>query len=537
MVPVLLALLVGAIPDTVVVCPDPFRDALQPWVEYRQAQGHQLLVVSTDRSAHRIRASIRSAALGGGLRSVVLVGDVAPAGRTEPDVHPRCVPTHWARARINVRWGSEPEIATDNWYADLDDDQVPDLAIGRLTADTPDELSRIVRKILSYERSMSMGAWRRRVDFVAGTGGFGALTDSLIEMVAKRLITGGVPDAYATSMTYASWRSPYCPDPRDFHQITLRRLNEGSLVWVYLGHGQRNALDRLRTPAGTFHILGTDDVARVRCTGGLPIAVLLSCYSGAFDAPVDCLAEQMLRNEQAPVAIICGTRVTMPYAMAVLGMGLLDELFQHQRTTVGDILLHAKRGMVAEDQVEPNRLMLDAMAAAVSPSPEDPAGERREHLLLFNLIGDPLLRVRRPRQVLVKAPARAGPGDMIEISGTSPVDGKTTVELVARRDRLTFEPPARRRFDLTEDALEEMNRVYRHANDGRWSSRTVNTEGGTFRTALEIPSQAHGSCRVRVYVEGADDFAAGSSRIYLRRPHREAKKETGRQGQQGQPQG
>src|SRR5882757_6829959 len=90
-------------------------------------------------------------------------------------------PREFLPAVVNVKYGSEPQIASDNWYADLDDDQLPDVGIGRIPADSPAELTKIVAKILAYERSNDFGAWRQRVNLIAGVGGFSPLVDTVIE--------------------------------------------------------------------------------------------------------------------------------------------------------------------------------------------------------------------------------------------------------------------------------------------------------------------------------------------------------------------
>jgi len=48
----------------------------------------------------------------------------------------------------------------------------------------------------------------------------------------------------------------------------------------------------------------------------------------------------------------------------------------------------------------------------VSPPPVDLAGERREHVLMYHLLGDPLLRLNYP-QAEARPPARiaAAPGE------------------------------------------------------------------------------------------------------------------------------
>ena len=124
------------VPDTVVVCPEAFREALRPWLAYRTRQGHSLAVLSNTEGPAEIRRRIRQLAKAGRLKFVVLVGDAEPDMDTDPAVRKRCVPIHLAKAQVNVLWGSEPLIATDNYYADLDDDRIPELAVGRLV-ETP----------------------------------------------------------------------------------------------------------------------------------------------------------------------------------------------------------------------------------------------------------------------------------------------------------------------------------------------------------------------------------------------------------------
>ena len=514
-----LALLLAAgqpVPDTVVVCPEAFREALRPWLAYRTRQGHSLAVLSNTEGAREIRRRIRRLAKAGRLKFVVLVGDAEPDMATDPAVRKRCVPIHLAKAEVNVLWGSEPQIATDNYYADLDDDQIPEVAVGRLTADRPAELERIVAKIIAYERSADVGPWRRRLNFVAGIGGFGRFADVVLETATKHFLTEYIPAGYRVSMTYASWPSPYCPDPRTFGATTLERLNEGSWFWVYLGHGQRFALDRVRVPGRTHHILSTADVPKLECRSGGPIALFLACYAGAIDARSDCLAEEMLRRPGGPVAVVAGSRVTMPYAMAVLGTGLMDQCFRRHCPTLGQALLRAKQDMMKRpEQGDRRRAMLDGIAKAISPAPNRLAAERAEHLLLLNLIGDPMLRLRHPKEVKLKVPPIAAAGGPLNVSGTSPVDGRGKVELVVRRDRLTFKPPAREKYPQTPGELARFQEVYERANDRRLASADVAVEGGRFAARLDVPQNARGTCHVRVFVEGTEDFALGAAVVKI----------------------
>lgn len=527
MLSVLLLAAPAEAPDTLVVCPDAFVDALQPWVNYRTQQGHRIKIVTNRGTAGQIRSVIRNTAQSGKLKFVLLVGDADPAATADRRVRAVSVPTHHEKAKVNIHWGSEPEIASDNWYADLDDDQLPDVAIGRLTADTGDELALIVRKILNYERQTDFGLWRRRVNFVAGVGGFGKIADSVLEMATKRLLADGIPLCYATTMTYGSWQSPYCPDPRHFHDATLARMNEGCLFWVYIGHGQRRYLDQVRVPGRRYHILSTEDVDKIQSQAGAPIAVFLACYTGAFDEPEDCLAEEMLRREAGPVAILAGSRVTMPYAMAVMSNEMMKEFFRSRRATLGEVVMHAKRRMIEpipdDDQEKlSNRDIIEAVATAISPSADMLDDERLEHLALFNLLGDPLLRLHHPKDLGVTASKDVVAGTPLNIKIVSPHAGLCTVELVCRRDGLRFRAPSRNEFDATDDALSAYTGVYREAIDQRWHSQsfelTAEQTGQELQVAVPVPANVFGPCHVRIHVGGQSGFALGAADVFIRRP-------------------
>jgi hypothetical protein len=371
-------------------------------------------------------------------------------------------------------------------------------------------LAQIVGKIIRYEQSAT-GLWKRRVNLVAGVGGFGMLADAVLEGVTRSFISGGIPEGYRTSMTYASWRSPYCPDPRAFRQQTIERINEGCLCWVYIGHGHRHGLDWVRVPLGAAPILNIDDVNQVSCKQGPPIAVFLSCYGAAFDGPNDCLAERLLAQPAGPVAAIGGSRVTMPYGMAVLSQGLMRQMFRERSATVGEVLMLAKRQALAPETDQAQRPWLDALARALSPNANDLDDERLEHVQMFHLLGDPLTRIDHAREVEIDVPRSARPGETLVVRCRSEVTGKGTVELACRRGRLSFTPERRTQFDGSHEGMLALTDVYRRANDDCWASQTCETTDREFEATLEIPPDARGPCSIRVFVQGATTYAIGAA--------------------------
>src|SRR5262249_16377489 len=127
----LLTLAADPTPDVAVVCPKEYRTALAPWLEHRQSQGHVVEVLESAGTAVELQKKIRAVATGGNLTHIVLVGDADVARNV--GARPSTVPTFKQKAEVNVKFGSEPDIAADNPYADLDDDGLPDVAIGRLS--------------------------------------------------------------------------------------------------------------------------------------------------------------------------------------------------------------------------------------------------------------------------------------------------------------------------------------------------------------------------------------------------------------------
>lgn len=526
---ILLAAVPSSVPpDTLVVCPVEFQDGITEWIRYRTAQGHRILVVPSDRSPNKIKESINDVAKLGNLETVLLIGDADPNLLRDPRTERHYLPTQHVEAKVNVRFGSERDIASDNWYADLDHDLLPDLAIGRIAASSSAEVEQILARSMQYEQSGDHGPWRRRVNLVAGVGGFGPLADGILESATKKFLTERIPSDFETSMTYGSWQSPYCPDPRRFHATTLDRFNEGCLFWVYVGHGHPLQLDQVQTPGQRFHIFDRNDVRKLNAAHQAPIAIFMACYTGAFDLSQDCLAEEMLRAKSGPVAVLGASRVALPYAMAVMANEMLDEYFTNRCETIGELFRRGKCRMAQspEEPGDKNRQWIDLLAASFSPTRDMLEDERREHVSLFHLFGDPLMRLKHPSEIAIEAPTRSVAGETIELIGKSPIDGTLTLELVYRRDRMKSTFEKRSDFIAVDFVLEGFQRTYDEANDKVCSRAQGRIKAGDFQVQVEIPDDTRGACHLRAFVEGETGFAVGATDIFIKGKVNVAQNET-----------
>ncbi len=500
--------------DTLVICPEPLQQALGPWIRHRQNQGHELAVIAPAGDPHTLSRQIRLQAENHPIRWLVLVGDTpVPESTSFPGI-----PTHEVPARVVVHYGSEPEIPTDNPFADLDGDGIPDIAVGRIPVTNATDLSRLLQRVIQYEKSRGHSRWQSQVHFIAGVGGFGLLADKAIETATQQLLGARSPATYQSTMTYGSWRSPYCPDPRQFHRHTLEHLNQGSLFWVYLGHGSKQSLDRVVVPGKTYHILNSGDLDKVDCRGGPPVAIFLACYTAAYDGKEQSLGEQLLHLQHGPIAVYGGSRVTMPYAMAVMGESLLRQVFDERCQTLGELILHAKREMVLQEPANrtAQRRLIDVMARTLSPSTHTLDSELREHLSLFNLLGDPLLRIPYPQPLAITCPSSAAAGETITVHTSVPFTGRMQVELNSHPGQLTFHPPQRTRYQDNDNWLADFEEVYERANNPRWWDQQIRVRRSACSIEIPLPEAAQGACSVRVVLEGRDGWATGASPLYVR---------------------
>ncbi|MGH7162551.1 MAG: C25 family cysteine peptidase, partial [Planctomycetota bacterium] len=169
---ILLLAPAAAAQSLLVVTPDSFAPATAEWRAYREGQGHAVAVRGP---GDDVGATVKAAhaASGGALRFILLLGDTGQ------------VPCAWFDAEIIQRYEDDPRASTDNPYADLDGDSLPDVAIGRLPARTPQEARELLARAVAYEKDADFGTWRRRMSVVAGVGGFGEREDKALETTTR----------------------------------------------------------------------------------------------------------------------------------------------------------------------------------------------------------------------------------------------------------------------------------------------------------------------------------------------------------------
>ncbi|QEG41586.1 C25 family cysteine peptidase [Roseimaritima ulvae] len=497
----------AAAADAVVVCPTEFRDALTPLLARRAADGLSLRVVDSAASAAEVQQRIGQAADPEKTRFIVLVGDCA-IGRSDGDSNPQYeVPTLHRAAGVTAAWGTTPQLPGDTFYGDLDADGIPEAVVGRIPVDSAEQLSAYIRRIAAYEDSTDFGAWRQRVLLTAGVGGFGFLADAAIESVTRSMITGSLPASTRTHVTYASPSSPFNPGLDRFHEAVLQQYARGARFWVYAGHGRVTELDRVPQTASGRAVLTVHDVDRLQLNGAPPpIALMLACYTGAFDANQDCLAEQMLLADEGPIAVLAGSRITLPYGNAAVATGLIRGVYEQRSERLGDAWLASLRELATLSKNDPElnkrRAVIDTLAGLISPTAADLPAERREHMQLYNLLGDPMLRLQHPETVSLDVEGKAAQGQTLVVRGQTPLAGTLSIAL----HRAIGSVP-------TGTAADER---YRLANETEITRLEIDVDAaGPFQARLAIPEQAAGTLHLVAHIKNADRYAVGDARILV----------------------
>lgn len=408
--------------------------------------------------------------------------------------------------------------ASDNWFVAWGDDHaLPSLAIGRFPAKTKEQCRSMVERTIAYESTPDFGPWRRKISFVAGEGRFGEAIDKAIEEVFLKIADSFIPYDFDANMTYANPSSPYLYIPEKLSDKVVERMNEGCVMLSYTGHGAREALDSLHFRSKRFPIFDAKNVAQVKCSARPPIVFINACWTGCFDYPdEDAVGEQLFLHPGGPVAVIGASRVSHPFANAVLGKELVAALFgaQSRGKAVGEGLREAKRLLVeAKDEY---RDMIGGYALLFVQDAWLMDRLLREEMHLYNLLGDPALVPAFPAGAVTLECGKAVPGKKLTVKGKAAglEDGKAIVTFEVSRAKIRgkIEPVE---FDK-KDADKRIAKNYEIANDKVVARAEAKVVGGAFEVTLALPDDLLPSKHyVKAYVWSKSGDAAGSQEIKI----------------------
>jgi hypothetical protein len=214
------------------------------------------------------------------------------------------------------------------------DDILPDIFIGRIPAETPEEADDAVDKIIEYENGTYRGSWQSRVLLIAddekSKSGDEVFEDSRIELAQGYIPLGyDVVDVYLRKIG-----EPYIARKK----INME-INKGAIVLEYAGHGGAHSW-------ADEYIFACDDVERLQNYGKYPFVITTTCQNGYFDNPTggnkSIMELFLLKPRAGAVACLSATRLTYGQGNATFDKILYPKIFSERPPILGKIVNETK---------------------------------------------------------------------------------------------------------------------------------------------------------------------------------------------------
>ena len=344
--------------DYLLIAPRAFLGAAEPLLQRRLDQGLSARAVAFEEisdefghgqpSAGAIQAFLAFAFQSWARpspRYVLLVGDSSydPRNLTGSSL-PSPLPALWAKT--SYLWtASDPELAAVNG-----DDELPDLAIGRLPATSVEQAQALVDKLIAWEDS--------------GQGLSGPAV-----LVADNPDLAGDFEANADDIaqSFLAGRSEVLR-LRELGVETRPRiqaaLDSGLTFLSYIGHGGAAVW-------ASENVWNSWDAASLQAQSHQPLLLTLNCLNGYFVAPsYDSLAESLLKADgRGAIAAFSPSGLSLDGPAHEYHRALMAELTSGRHERLGDALTAAQKAYAQ-------------------------GGLMPELLSIYHLLGDPALRIR-----------------------------------------------------------------------------------------------------------------------------------------------
>lgn len=253
--------------EMLIITPSTFIEALQPFIEWKTSIGIPVTVTTTNsigRTSSKIKEYIRQFYNTHNLVYVLFVGD-------HDGVNP-----YYVGGAIS-----------DNFYAEVaGNDEYPDLILGRMSAQTVEDLEIQIKKSISYEKAppatmhfpVYCGIASDERSYVTGSYDFEHIREINDLLTSYTYQTGyEMFDGYQEGLD-----RPGNPTAT----ILANALEEGVGLINYCGHGDWNCF-------GTTHFSNTH-IQNLTNVDKLPVIISVACLNGEY-AGKTCFAEHWLR--------------------------------------------------------------------------------------------------------------------------------------------------------------------------------------------------------------------------------------------------
>ena len=284
----------------IVITPENYISALQPWINWKIQKGFDVNVVTTAQAGgnyNAIQSYVQNlyntgVSQGATPTFLVLVGDTGQIpGKTS---------------------GTATQKVTDLYYGSVDNDYFPDMFYSRMSAESTNEVTAIVNKILQYEQyTMPDPSYLNNVTLIAGWDGYWT------NYVGKPTIQYAMQYYYNTAHGFTNvynWLGqPYTN--------CYASLSSGTGFVNYTAHGSETSWSDPQ--------LTKSQVNALTNTNKYFLAMGNCCLTGNFGYNQPCFGEAMLRGEnKAAYSYIGSCPVTYWYEDYYFGVGATNTFGQ-----------------------------------------------------------------------------------------------------------------------------------------------------------------------------------------------------------------
>lgn len=240
--------------------------------------------------------------------------------------------------------------ASDNMYADVDGDDLPEMNFARICAQNETHLSTMIGKLLSYEREpytdpgfydhpLVAGAWQTERWFQLCSeivhGYFTNVHGK--DPVREYNVFDGTPTpgcAWSTNVNtvrvvnyfgplglgYIPETNPYGFDWWDSGstQGVIDAINDGAFIVQHRDHGEENGWSE-----PTFLSEHIDDLTNDM----YPFVFSINCLTGRYDWEYECFAEKFHRSEHGALGLLAASQVSYSFVNDTYAWGYYDSMW------------------------------------------------------------------------------------------------------------------------------------------------------------------------------------------------------------------
>lgn len=319
--------------DMLVITHGDFAESLKPLVDLRKSQGLQAMVVDVENiydqfsfgqkhsPAIKDFLAYASSAWKKAPQFVLFVGDAS----TDPKNYLGFgdldfMPTKLVDTAVF-------QTASDDWFADFNNDGIPELFVGRLAGRSAGEISQIVSKIVAYDNTPPLTSSAKKALLISD------INDGFNFEASTLELQSGLPSRTLSDVVLRSQNS----DDQNKANI-LAAINSGQTVVNYLGHGSVGLI--------RGNLLTNNDAAAMTNANNLSLFVMMTCLNGLFEEPTgESLAEALLKAEHGgAVAVWASSGICPPGTQASMNQELIKSLFDSSSKplTIGEAAAKAK---------------------------------------------------------------------------------------------------------------------------------------------------------------------------------------------------